>query len=105
MSLFYQRTETEKEVTIVFRYNAYINWLLIILLLLILIASVFGNNNFFYELFSFAVIPLIVLVALIYRIGIFRANKEIKERMQNGSVEVSGSKLSISNPLKFIIKK
>jgi hypothetical protein len=45
------------------------------------------------------------IITIILIIDIWKPSREIKKAMKKGHVEVSGSKLSLSNPTKFVIKK
>jgi len=53
------------------------------------------------------VIPIILLIifSVIWTADKWPANQEIKKAMQNGKVNISGNKFSLSHPLTFEIEK
>lgn len=103
MSFFYERIETEKTVTITYKnmliyYAAYIFFVLLAMGSLILMRFVDPIASCC--LGPFAIIPLILLWLHMRQVG-----SEVKEAMRKGSVKVSGSRFSSSNPLTYVIEK
>lgn len=97
MSVFFERKEDEKEITIVLKYQA----LFYILLVCGIILPYTKIDNFA----QISISGLIVIFLIVYILSKISINREITKAMKAGSVEVSGSKFSFSNPLTYKIKK
>lgn len=93
MPILYSREETEKEIIIIWKYFPLYYFFLILLMV-----SAFVFDNPFVSIL-FGIFLLVFLVANIKPI------LEIRKAMKTGSVQVSGQKYSLSNPLKTVIKK
>ena len=98
MPFLYDRKESREDIVIVFKYQPVFY---IVLLAAILIPSIAKLDPKWDAYLTLA----IILFGVVWIVGKLKANREIKQAMRNGKVEVSGSKLSFSNPLTFRIKK
>ena len=96
MSLLYERKETSKEIKI--RYKYWGLYYIALLVSLILIFVLRGKYSFFVFVVFFA-------LAIVFMVGFWKPNREIRKAMKRGAVKVSGSKFSFSNPLTAVIKK
>lgn len=92
MAIFYQRTETEKEIVIVYKYNLHF-WVGFVVLI-----ALGATLNL---LFVF----LAALLTVIYFIDLLKPSAEVKRAMRERAVSLSGSKLSLRNPAKAVITK
>lgn len=102
MKLFFERTENEDSLRIVFKpYSMY----LLLTVLLALMAVTFIPALAQYERVG-SVLIFIAAAVLISRIVVmFKVNREIRTAIRSDNVIVSGGKLSATNPLTFIIAK
>ena len=96
MSLLYDRKENSKDIKI--RYTYWGLYYPILLISLILIFVLRGVYSMFVFIVFFA-------LAIIFMVGFWKPNREIKKAMKKGAVKVSGSKFSFSKPLTAVIKK
>ncbi|MSU56556.1 MAG: hypothetical protein EXS51_04620 [Candidatus Taylorbacteria bacterium] len=99
MALFYDRTETADAITLVYKHQPILNiGFLACFVLLIADLDIGGVASFVLILFT-----LFFLLARWF--GTFTPNTEARKAMKDGSVQVSGSKLSFKNPFTIKIKK
>ena len=97
-ALLYDRTETQDEIVIVYKYQPL--WYIIYLGFLASIPFTRPDQDI-----SVLMGTLFLILAFIQVGGKAKPNKEIKQAMQSGKIQVSGSKFSFRNPLTFTIKK
>lgn len=94
MGIFYKRKETPEKIEIVYKCNFYYY----LLLLLLIVLGVFFNF-FVFSMFAIAILTVI------YMVDLLKPSREVKRAMKEGKVEMEGSKYSLSNPVKVVIKK
>ena len=92
MAIFYERTETEDEIIIRYKY-----WALFYIFIIITFALYFIVGSRW--------IILITPFVMLFIIDFWRPNQEIRKAMKEGNVQVLGSRFSFSNPFTAIIKK
>lgn len=98
MPFFYHRKESHEDIVIIFKY-----WpVFYIILLLAIIGVPLLKLDPKWDLL---VVTVLFLFLIVWLLGHRKANKEVRKAMKNGIVEVSGSKFSFKNPMKFRIKK
>ena len=98
MGIFYERTETEDKINIVYKYQPIYYALLILFLIFIILERVYGP--------IFMCIAMIPLMVVLIRWAELRGVKsEIKKVWGREGVKVSGSKWSFSNPPKIEIPR
>ena len=97
MPFLYDRKETKEEIIIVFKYR-----ILFTLVVLIFLLSAFIGFDPKWEplVFSFFAIVMVLWV-----MGRWAANSEIRQAAKKGEVKISGSGYSFKNPLTVRIKK
>lgn len=102
MKLLYERTETDEQIILVYKpHSMYV--LLAILLSLMAI-------TFVPQLSDFASLsgPLTLAAAAVVIVRIVfmhKVNKEVQDAMRSKRVEIKGGKLSLNDPLTFVISK
>ena len=106
MAFFYKREETSDEIII--QYSKYFTLFYFILLAgLILSILVEGITGVSWGYLVWGAFVSIFLLAFL--VDLRKPNKEmnkaIRKAMKESNVQVSGSKLSFSNPFKVVIKK
>lgn len=102
MDLFYQRSESDDQVVIIFRpYSMY----LLLAVLLVLMAITFVPTFAAYESLGNVLIPIAAVVVLARIVFMFKINKEVQEAIRDDRVSITGSKLSAKDPLTFVISK
>jgi len=101
MATFYDRTETENEIVITYKYHA-AAWILIFGGFAV---AYIGPYTGLSKTAALAIVLGILFIVFIYILGKISPNREIRKAMKLGRVQVSGSKFSFSNPLTFRIKK
>ena len=97
MALLYDRHETATETVIVYKYHAafYLILLAAIILPLTGIDPKWAN-----------IIPWIILgVGVLWIVGYWSVNSELRQAMKKGNVTITGSKFSFKKPFTFTIKK
>ena len=100
MPVFYERKEMPDEIIIRYKYWPLFYIILVGgLILSIILDEIVGG------LWGSMVWGLIFILLLIFIIDHWKPWKETKKAMRVGSVKVSGSKLSFSNPFTAVIKK
>ena len=90
----------ESEESITYQYNTYYSWILLGILGL-LIASIYFNN-------AYLEVATGVIIIIYFGIKIILGRKvvsAVKQALKSGSVELSGGKYSISNPLTVKVPK
>jgi len=102
MDLFYQRSETDEQIIIVFRpYSMYV----LLVVLLVLMGVTFVPALADYEYLGNVLIPIAAVVVMARIVMMHSVNKEVQEAIRSDNVKISGSKLSANNPLTFEISK
>ncbi|WP_371194867.1 hypothetical protein [Glaciecola sp. SC05] len=102
MDLFYQRTETNEKVVVIFRpYSMYV----LLVVLLALMAITFVPALVAYEALGNVLIPIAAVVVIARIVFMYKVNQEVQNAIRSDSVTISGSKLSAKNPLTFVITK
>jgi len=101
MPKLYDRSETHNEITIVYKYHP----VFYILLLACFVIAYAGSYVGMSETVAMVIVLCVLFVLIFYHVAIRSVNSEVKKAMRAGSVELSGSKFSFSNPLTFRIKK
>ena len=97
-SLYYSRTETDQSVVIVWKpFSTYSTLVLVALLLVGTLCSAY--------FLSLIAVLLLVANAVVYSAECKEPRTEINEASRNSSVQVSGSKYSISSPLTITLSK
>lgn len=97
MALLYDRVETETETVITYKYQP-------ILYVGLILFAILSTTDF--ELISSAIFNILFLAFLIFWIiNLLPSYKETREAMKKGSVQVSGSKFSLKNPMTIKIRK
>lgn len=100
MALFYKREETPKEVVIQYKYHSLFYIVLFGGFIFSILVDEITGASWGYLIWVF-----IFLFLLVYLVDIRKPNKEIRRAMKEGSIQVSGSKFSFSNPFTAVIKK
>ncbi|MBD3209960.1 hypothetical protein GF318_01110 [Candidatus Micrarchaeota archaeon] len=102
MGIFYDRTETEDRITIVYK-NMILYYIVFFgLVFLALAGLIFTYLNPGIGCF---LIPFVVLPLLVFHSYMSSINSEINKAMKAGKTNVSGSRFSAEDPLTFIIEK
>jgi len=91
----YDRIEKQDEITIIYKYQA--AWYIFLL--------AFLATTPFTQGYETLMMLLIVIVAIVQIGGKLKPNSEIRHAMKDGKVQISGSRISFSNPVTFVIKK
>ncbi|MGB2761941.1 MAG: hypothetical protein WBC21_00125 [Minisyncoccales bacterium] len=100
MALFYKREETSDEIIIRYKYYSLFYIILIVgLILSISVDEITGAS------WGYLIWALIFIFLLAFLVDIRKPNKEIRRAMKEGSVQISGSRFSFSNPFTAVIKK
>ena len=97
MGLFCDREETEEQIVIHVRYAWYYVYLGGVFVCIFLSRS-FGKVF---------LVPagVFIILMIVFTFAYWPLSAKIRKEMRNGTVKVSGSKYSFSNPLTFIITK
>ena len=96
MSFLYERKENSKEITIKYTYWGLYYPILFLFLILVFV---------FQGVYSILILAVFIGLALVFTVGFWKPNMEIKRAMKKGKVKVSGSKFSIRKPLTAVIEK
>ncbi|MBT1451738.1 hypothetical protein KJ365_12675 [Glaciecola sp. XM2] len=102
MKLLYERTETDDKITLVYPPYSMVA-LLIILLLLMAVTFVeqFSDYAHFSGPLTFAA-AIVVFVRIVF---MHKVNSEVQSAIRENKVTITGTKLSFTNPLTFVIDK
>jgi hypothetical protein len=102
MKLLFERTETNEQVVLVYKpHSMYV----LLAILLSLMAVTFAPQLADYAWLS-GPLTLAAAAVVVVRIAfMFKVNREVQNAMRRNSVDIKGGKLSMSNPLTFIISK
>jgi hypothetical protein len=102
MKLLYERTETDKQIILVYKpHSMYI--LLTILLSLMAITFVPQFSDF--ASLSGPLTLAAAAVVIVRIVFMHKVNKEVQDAMRSNNVDIRGGKLSLSDPLTFVISK
>lgn len=101
MPQLYNRSETQNEITIVYKYHP----VFYILLLACFVIAYAGSYAGMSETVAMIIVLCVLSLIIFYHVAIKSVNSEVKKAMRSGNVELSGSKFSFSNPLTVRIKK
>lgn len=99
MNFLYTREENESEVVITYRRYALYYWSSLVLVL------AFFLSGWLNDILQLVFIVLLLIVSISQIIMMWKPSKEVRTAMKRGNVEITGSKLSLKNPLKIKIKK
>lgn len=102
MKIFFERRETDDEIVVV--HKPYFMYFFIAVMAVVLVTTNMPEN----PMASIASIVLLFILGGVLVVRFFSmrgCNKEVIQAMKQGKVEMSGSKLSPSQPLTFRIKK
>ena len=97
MPILYDRKETKEEIIIVFKYR-----MIYILILLAFLLSAFIGFDPRWEPLVFSAFAILMVL---WVMGRWAANSEIRQAAKKGEVKISGSGYSFKNPLTVRIKK
>lgn len=101
MKLFYEQSETETEIVITYRPYS---WYLLFLLLAVFLLSSELPNGELGAVKGLSWIAIIVLMGSRF-FAMRRVNATVREAMKQASVQLSGSSLSLKNPLTARIRR
>jgi hypothetical protein len=102
MKLLYERTETDKQIILVYKpHSMYV--LLTILLSLMAITFVPQFSDF--ASLSGPLTLAAAAVVIVRIVFMHKVNKEVQDAMRSNNVDIRGGKLSLSDPLTFVISK
>ena len=100
MPVFHERKETPDKIIIRYKYWPLFYIILVgCLILSITLDEIVGG------LWGYSVWGLVFIFLLIFIIDHWKPWKETRKAMREGSVKISGSKFSFSNPFVVVIKK
>jgi hypothetical protein len=102
MNLFYERTESDDKVVVIFKpYSMY----LLLVVLIVLMGITFVPALAAYEALGNILIPIAAVVVFARIVFMYKINKEVQTAIRTDSVSITGGKLSAKNPLTFVITK
>lgn len=100
MKWFFERSEANNSVTIIFKpYSMYA----LLIILGAMTAITFVNALSPYDHFVAMLMPVAAAIIGARIVLMFKVNKEIQQAIRESKVKVSGGKLSAKNPLTFVI--
>jgi len=108
MAILIERTETKKEIKIIYKRYPLFYILIVSILVAILIQKIPFAQEIMLIISSFAfylIFMLFILFYIVYAIEALPKIKEVKEAMKNGKVLISGNKFSFKNPFIYTIVK
>lgn len=102
MKYLFERTENNEQIVLVYKpHSMYV----LLAILLSLMAVTFAPQLADYATLSGPLTLAAAAVVIIRIVFMFNVNREVQNAMRTNSVDIKGSKLSLSDPLTFIITK
>jgi hypothetical protein len=102
MKLLYERTETDEQIILVYKpHSMYV----LLTILLSLMAITFAPQLSDFASLSGPLTLAAAAVVIIRIVYMHKVNKEVQDAMRRNSVDIKGGKLSLSDPLTFVISK
>jgi len=102
MKYLFERTETDDQIVLVYQpHSMYV----LLVILLSLMAVTFAPQLIDYVWLSGPLTLAAAAIVIVRIVFMFKVNREVQNAMRSNSVDIKGGKLSLSNPLTFVISK